>query len=679
MKKLFTFILTLMATNVLWAHDFYVGGIYYTILIDKPNEVEVTYRGADYNSFPNEYSGYVIVPATVTFSGTTYNVTSIGENAFTYCSSLTRTTIENGVKNIENSAFYSCSSLTEVTIPNSVTSIGENAFAYCSSLTSVAIPNSVTTIGQGAFGWCSSLTSITIPNSVTSIGNNAFYECFSLASPVYNAHCFAYLPSSYQGTYTIANGIKMIAGGAFWECSGLTEVTIPNSVTSIGGYAFHNCSSLKEVTMGNGVKSIEYSAFNKCSSLTSITIPESVTSMGNGVFEYCTSLTSISIPDSVKSIGNWTFSRCSSLMEATIGNSVSRIGEKAFEYCSSLTSITIPESVTSIDEYAFSHCSSLKSITIPNNVTNIGNSAFSHCSSLTEVTISDSVASIGDWVFNECTSLTSPVYNAHFFVYLPTSYQGAYTIPNGIKQITGYALWKCNGLTSIIIPTSVTSAGNGVLGFCSSLTFIKSLAEVPPTLGDFAFYELPTSIPLYVPCESLADYQAAGWNYFTNTNCISSDEVPADSIIINAGCTDVTIIWPTDPDAETYTIVIKKDDEVFCTLSFNADGQLLNIAFAPGRDGCHPVQYAEQANNGYRFVVTGLEEGTNYTYTITSKDAANKTISEHSGTFATKFTTDLENTHGPSPRTNTHKIFRDGQLIIIHDAKIYNAMGLEVK
>ena len=61
-------------------------------------------------------------------------------------------------------------SLTQITIPSSVTSIGDSAFSDCSSLTQITIPSSVTTIGDSAFSDCSSLTQITIPSSVTSIG-----------------------------------------------------------------------------------------------------------------------------------------------------------------------------------------------------------------------------------------------------------------------------------------------------------------------------------------------------------------------------------------------------------------------------------------------------------------------------------------------------------------------------
>ena len=129
-----------------FAYDCSVDGIYYVVNSDGKT-VYVTYKDTNYNS----YSGSVVIPPTVTYRGTTYSVTSIGDRAF-----------------------YNCSGLTSVTIPSSVTSIGHYAFSDCSGLTSVTISNSVTSIGNFAFYNCSGLTSVTIPNSVTSIGGDAF-------------------------------------------------------------------------------------------------------------------------------------------------------------------------------------------------------------------------------------------------------------------------------------------------------------------------------------------------------------------------------------------------------------------------------------------------------------------------------------------------------------------------
>ena len=123
-----------------------IDGIYYN-LVSKVKTAEVT-------SNPNMYSGAVDIPDTVIYNDVTYDVTSIGWNAFNGCSGLTSVTICNSVTSIGSGVFWGCRGMTSVTIGNSVTSIGASAFQNCSGLTSVTIPNSVTRIGDEAFSGC---------------------------------------------------------------------------------------------------------------------------------------------------------------------------------------------------------------------------------------------------------------------------------------------------------------------------------------------------------------------------------------------------------------------------------------------------------------------------------------------------------------------------------------------
>ena len=277
-----------------YAHDFEVDGFYYNMTSSAT--VEVTFRGSYYYSY-DEYSGGIIIPSIVTYSGKEYSVTSIGGRAFCGCSGLTSVTIPNSVTSIGDWAFSDCSGLTSVTIPNSVTSIGKEAFQYCSGLTSVTIPNSVESIGYYAFSYCSGLKSVVIPNSVTSIPQYAFVFCSSLTS------------------VTIPNSVTSIQIGAFWGCSSLTTVAIPNSVTRIQYATFFECTSLTSVTIPNSVTSIGDYAFYGCSALTSVIIPNSVTSIEKDAFRGCWGLTSVTIGSGVNKIGDYAFDRCPELLD----------------------------------------------------------------------------------------------------------------------------------------------------------------------------------------------------------------------------------------------------------------------------------------------------------------------------------------------------------------------------
>ena len=156
---------------------------------------------------------------------------------------------------------------------------------------------------------------------------------------------------------------------------------------------------------------------------------------------------------------------------------------------SSFHTLKIQYGVTTIGDYAFYDCSNLTgNLVIPNSVTLIGSSAFSGCSGLTGLTIPKSVLGILLNAFRDCIGLKD----------LTIGMDGAST-------------------ASIIIIIS----GQAFLN-CTSLTSITWLATTPPIVG-WAFGNVPTTIPIYVPCGSIVDYQnEIGGMGFTNfsTHCL---------------------------------------------------------------------------------------------------------------------------------------------------------------
>ena len=138
-----------------------IDGIWYN-LITEAKTAEVTYKGDSFDSYWDEYTGSITIPATVTHNGVEYSVTSIGGWAFSFCSSLTAITIPEGVTSIGYAAFYDCSSLTAVYISSieawckiSFGSYDSNPLTYAHNLylngelvTELVIPEGVTSIGD---------------------------------------------------------------------------------------------------------------------------------------------------------------------------------------------------------------------------------------------------------------------------------------------------------------------------------------------------------------------------------------------------------------------------------------------------------------------------------------------------------------------------------------------------
>ena len=262
---------------------------------------------------------------------------------------------------IPDNAFNGCKSLSIIKLPNGITSIGNNAFQDCTSLYTIEIPENVTSIGDNAFSSCNDLNNITIPASLASVGINAFHFNNNTPKNIFIKDLYAWCKIQFDNSLSQPlheNGNLYLNGNL------VTDIIIPNDVTMISKYAFTGCGSIVNLTIGSNVEVIDEYAFLGCKNLKTIAFNDNLSSIEKGAFSKCLSINEISIPDNIilTNIGEHAFSECDNLKKVILGDGVQHIGASAFIFCDNLYCVWIGKGIALIEYRSFQSCPQLSQV-----------------------------------------------------------------------------------------------------------------------------------------------------------------------------------------------------------------------------------------------------------------------------------------------------------------------------
>lgn len=437
------------------ATSFTVDDVTYTVIGDKRVGISKV------NTEVSEFN----IPATIVNSDVTYNVNTVEDEAFKY-SKAVRIILPNSIDSIKYAGIYQCANLVDLKLPDNLTYMGNYGVASNKSLTSIVVPGTLKFIPNSAFYTNYALSNITLQEGLKKIGSGVFYKC-AITS------------------VKIPNSCDTIGRTAFLMCPKLETVELPKTLQYIGPGAFNGCPLLSFITLPDALEVVEDELFLNCPKITSMNIPANVNTFGNGAFAK-TGITTFTVDPAntnLQVIDNVIYSKDKRLLYVfpskgkttySIEKGCVGIWGGAF-WGSEISSLTIPVGMRAIDDYAFCE-SQLATVNFPASLVYMGEQALAG-TQLTQVVLPENMPIISD----------------------------------------GLLAWS-KKLTSVTIPSGVTTILNHAFQTCTALTQIHCVGTVPPGILEFYDeedspfgYITRSNVTLSVPKGLIQDYKSTTW------------------------------------------------------------------------------------------------------------------------------------------------------------------------
>lgn len=439
--------------------------------------------------------------------------------------------ISNTVKYIGAYSFR-YSTITELTIPNSVEFVGELAFKGAKAVEIFTLGQNVKTIEKEAFAYMEGVVTFNynaknIISCDSTVFDNMGGQTATTSSDtktckiIFGASVQKLPDNMFKGRterriasldFSNATSLKEIGVSAFENAtfSLITSFVIPNTVEKVCAKAFKG-SKFENLTVGNNVNYIDRLAFSGMSNLKNVyynatkafvpsysgeTIFQSSGNSETG-FAAVIANTVLELPDR---LFHTTRVRTIDFKNTTV---LTKLGDFSIYSNKLLESLVIPESVTYIGRCALSMNTKITSLNIPKNVSYIGLTNTQFLDSLTSLTVdsaNQTYYSSGNCIIERATKTIIAGCNVSV---IPQN--------EGILAIGECAFCRSSKLTSVTIPSTVTTIGFGAFEYCYSLSSVVVPASVTK-IGAVAFNYCVNLTSLTV--------DSANKVYYSQNNCI---------------------------------------------------------------------------------------------------------------------------------------------------------------
>ena len=583
-------------TVAAWANTNLVhDGLYYEITSMNTVSVIPDPTGGNYLNLTN-----VVIPDTVVFNYTTYQVTGIASQAFYGCTSMTILEVGENIEQVGYAAFYECSNLTsvvwsakncsEISDGNSVyaffsaTSLTDFRFGtsvetipsglcgFMDQLTTITIPTGVKAINRYAFYGCSSLATVNLPGTLMAIGYGTFSGCESLTKTNFTGNlkqwCEIFIESEgspvmySQNLYIndvllthadIPEGTTAVNSFSFTNDTCLISATVPNSVTFIGTHSFNGCTNIETIEVGNGVTDLASidnwnSAFSNCQKLKKFVYNSTMADDLSVDFWFTSpEIDTLVVPANMINNAPSYYPDHIRYIEVIDGE-ISSHGLSLFKAnSSSLGSLLLAgASNTTFEDKAFYELYKLTNLSLPQNLQTIPYKMAADCYMLENIVIPSSVTTIGNNAFENCRSLesvdfgtTTALQQIGNWAFYNCHNLPTLTIPEGVTYVGDGAFYGCSYLTGLTLPSTMLTMGDNSFALCSRLQKMNVSAAIPPTIASKTFKDVLRSIPVYVPKASVSLYKTD--EYWREFNIIGGEE--QESAVDNISSEGTTKIY----------------------------------------------------------------------------------------------------------------------------------------